>query len=145
MEPNQGFWALILALERAPPSKMAEGVGFEPTLRFPVNTLSKRAPSATRPPLLIAPSQGPRLPTSKGAMHAFVHAPFVLFSQRQGRRCHPATRTVARQPRLVRRGNTAAGSQEAGHYSHGQTPYNTPRRWGIHIILYAYLCFFSDY
>src|SRR5262245_54158190 len=33
---------------------LAEGVGFEPTLRFPVNTLSKRAPSATRPPLLIA-------------------------------------------------------------------------------------------
>jgi hypothetical protein len=33
---------------------VAEGVGFEPTLRFPVNTLSKRAPSATRPPLLIA-------------------------------------------------------------------------------------------
>ena len=31
---------------------LAEGVGFEPTLRFPVNTLSKRAPSATRPPLL---------------------------------------------------------------------------------------------
>src|SRR5664279_896329 len=31
---------------------VAEGVGFEPTLRFPVNTLSKRAPSATRPPLL---------------------------------------------------------------------------------------------
>jgi hypothetical protein len=23
---------------------LAEGVGFEPTLRFPVNTLSKRAP-----------------------------------------------------------------------------------------------------
>src|SRR5215467_2205146 len=33
---------------------MAEGVGFEPTLRFPVNTLSKRAPSATRPPLRTA-------------------------------------------------------------------------------------------
>jgi hypothetical protein len=31
--------------------RLAEGVGFEPTLRFPVNTLSKRAPSATRPPL----------------------------------------------------------------------------------------------
>ncbi len=30
---------------------MAEGVGFEPTIRFPVYTLSKRAPSATRPPL----------------------------------------------------------------------------------------------
>src|SRR6185312_5414917 len=34
------------------PKGLAEGVGFEPTLRFPVNTLSKRAPSATRPPLL---------------------------------------------------------------------------------------------
>jgi hypothetical protein len=30
---------------------VAEGVGFEPTIRFPVYTLSKRAPSATRPPL----------------------------------------------------------------------------------------------
>jgi hypothetical protein len=30
-------------------------VGFEPTLRFPVNTLSKRAPSATRPPLQTYP------------------------------------------------------------------------------------------
>src|SRR6185437_15501726 len=31
--------------------KMAERVGFEPTLEFPLNTLSKRAPSTTRPPL----------------------------------------------------------------------------------------------
>jgi hypothetical protein len=31
---------------------MAERVGFEPTLPFRVNTLSKRAPSATRPSLL---------------------------------------------------------------------------------------------
>jgi hypothetical protein len=30
---------------------VAERVGFEPTLRFLVNTLSKRAPSATRTPL----------------------------------------------------------------------------------------------
>jgi hypothetical protein len=30
---------------------MAERVGFEPTLEFPPNTLSKRAPSATRPSL----------------------------------------------------------------------------------------------
>ena len=30
---------------------MAEGVGFEPTIRFPVYTLSRRAPSTTRPPL----------------------------------------------------------------------------------------------
>ena len=30
---------------------VAERVGFEPTLPFLANTLSKRAPSATRPPL----------------------------------------------------------------------------------------------
>ena len=30
---------------------MAEGAGFEPALELPLNTLSKRAPSATRPPL----------------------------------------------------------------------------------------------
>src|SRR5271165_2804209 len=34
---------------------LAEGVGFEPTIRFPVYTLSKRAPSATRPPLRGSP------------------------------------------------------------------------------------------
>ena len=31
--------------------RLAERVGFEPTIRFPVYTLSKRAPSATRPSL----------------------------------------------------------------------------------------------
>ena len=33
-------------------NNMAERVGFEPTLEFPLNTLSKRAPSTTRPSLL---------------------------------------------------------------------------------------------
>src|SRR5256885_5469101 len=33
------------------PKMLAERVGFEPTLPFRVNTLSKRAPSATRPSL----------------------------------------------------------------------------------------------
>src|SRR6202030_932261 len=40
---------------------MAEGVGFEPTIRFPVYTLSKRAPSATRPSLrrvILLPGRG---------------------------------------------------------------------------------------
>src|SRR6185312_14860176 len=41
---------------------LAEGVGFEPTLRLPVNTLSKRAPSTARPPLRDA-SIGARGPT----------------------------------------------------------------------------------
>src|SRR6185437_2881963 len=52
---------------------MAERVGFEPTLRFPVNTLSKRAPSATRPPLHHSKTQeGARLFTSKRAHRALV-------------------------------------------------------------------------
>ena len=36
----------------SPIRKLAERVGFEPTLEFPLNTLSKRAPSTTRPSLL---------------------------------------------------------------------------------------------
>ena len=32
---------------------MAERMGFEPMIEFPLYTLSKRAPSTTRPPLLI--------------------------------------------------------------------------------------------
>jgi hypothetical protein len=43
---NRGF-------DIPPLEGLAEGVGFEPTIRFPAYTLSKRAPSATRPPLRI--------------------------------------------------------------------------------------------
>ena len=32
---------------------LAEGAGFEPAIPFPVYTLSRRAPSTTRPPLRI--------------------------------------------------------------------------------------------
>jgi hypothetical protein len=35
---------------------MAEGEGFEPSIRFPVYTLSRRAPSTTRPPLQCEPA-----------------------------------------------------------------------------------------
>src|SRR5216683_3475681 len=45
---------------------LAEGVGFEPTLRFPVNTLSKRAPSATRPPLHCVTMKVQRLTPRRG-------------------------------------------------------------------------------
>ena len=38
---------------------MAEGEGFEPSKRVNVYTLSKRAPSATRPPLLEIGHSGP--------------------------------------------------------------------------------------
>jgi hypothetical protein len=38
--------------KRVRENRLAERVGFEPTLEFPLNTLSKRAPSTTRPSLL---------------------------------------------------------------------------------------------
>src|ERR1019366_1492272 len=41
---------------------MAERVGFEPTLPFRVNTLSKRAPSATRPSLRRKPGKDDSFP-----------------------------------------------------------------------------------
>src|SRR3954466_6943996 len=54
--------------------KLAERVGFEPTLPVKVNTLSKRAPSATRPSLreqeegaFAAPSNDCNCPVSKTA------------------------------------------------------------------------------
>src|ERR1700710_3002821 len=43
--PRSGLWRMKTL------RVLAEGVGFEPTIRFPVYTLSKRAPSATRPSL----------------------------------------------------------------------------------------------
>src|SRR5262249_58506074 len=82
---------------------LAEGVGFEPTLRFPVNTLSKRAPSATRPPLLIGPIFRPYLCTSKRATCAFVPATFLigcrkrrLLKRRNGGQAFSGARTPSR-------------------------------------------------
>src|SRR5271168_3158016 len=37
-------------------SLLAEGAGFEPAIQFPAYTLSRRAPSAARPPLHVASS-----------------------------------------------------------------------------------------
>src|SRR5258708_8837020 len=62
------------------PDCVAERVGFEPTLPFRVNTLSKRAPSATRPSLRLGSrdgncsgnlSQVPRLPHTFSALFDF--------------------------------------------------------------------------
>ena len=47
--PKVAFIKTINGLKR----KLAERKGFEPLLRFHVNSLSKRAPSATQPPLRI--------------------------------------------------------------------------------------------
>ena len=49
---NRGEWIERLPLyKRLTRNELAERVRFELTLEFPLNTLSKRAPSATRPPL----------------------------------------------------------------------------------------------
>ena len=52
-EPGAAGEILSEAKDPRPPIQLAERVGFEPTLPFRVNTLSKRAPSATRPSLRI--------------------------------------------------------------------------------------------
>jgi hypothetical protein len=41
-------------------SQLAEREGFEPSIRLPVYTRSRRAPSTTRPPLLLQSLEGPR-------------------------------------------------------------------------------------
>src|SRR5579864_8016190 len=48
-------WVAVNSLKA---KELAERVGFEPTLPFRVNTLSKRAPSATRPSLRRQSIQG---------------------------------------------------------------------------------------
>ena len=47
--------------------KMAERKGFEPSIPFPVYSLSRGAPSTTRPPL-----RGPHLPCFGGALQGRV-------------------------------------------------------------------------
>ena len=53
---------------------LAERVGFEPTLEFPLNTLSKRAPSATRPSLRLKSVEGTTLSeaASRSAFNIFL-------------------------------------------------------------------------
>jgi hypothetical protein len=46
---------------RCPALVLAEGAGFEPAIRLPVYTLSRRAPSTTRPPLRSMRRPGARL------------------------------------------------------------------------------------
>src|SRR6266481_987998 len=58
--PGMSFtvWTTVWMVSKPLKTKrLAERVGFEPTLEFPLNTLSKRAPSATRPSLRRATSQ----------------------------------------------------------------------------------------
>src|SRR5439155_5671057 len=54
-DPESGSWNSINSFILI---NMAERVGFEPTLPFRVNTLSKLAPSPTRPSLLMGLAAG---------------------------------------------------------------------------------------
>ena len=47
------LWEVTEYLRTVVDKEVAEGEGFEPSIRFPAYTLSKRAPSATRPPLQV--------------------------------------------------------------------------------------------
>src|SRR3954470_19742685 len=87
-------------------NSMAERVGFEPTLPFRVNTLSKRAPSATRPSLRVlvkeAVSQQPGLQLYFNVLGHEVRCgapalPATLADARRTRRTHPdlSLRTLA--------------------------------------------------
>ena len=76
------YWILRTAANNCE-QMLAEGVGFEPTLRFPVNTLSKRAPSATRPPLRIGPASQVHISSlHQNATRAFARQPTFLTRQR---------------------------------------------------------------
>ena len=70
------WFVKVLARDRrlSVPGVLAEGAGFEPAIRFPVYTLSRRAPSTARPPLqraLHISSEGeaiaPAAPRAQGA------------------------------------------------------------------------------
>src|SRR5690606_15019784 len=70
---------------------VAEGGGFEPPIRFPVYTLSRRAPSTTRPPLrrrpmfagragnILESNENARLQTRVREINASIHPPAIAY------------------------------------------------------------------
>src|SRR5690606_13126496 len=72
-------------------AKLAEGGGFEPPIRFPVYTLSRRAPSTTRPPLrrrpmfagragnILESNENARLQTRVREINASIHPPAIAY------------------------------------------------------------------
>src|ERR1700736_4889641 len=87
---------------------LAEGVGFEPTLRFPVNTLSKRALPPTRPPLHCAAATAHANFTSRRAPKArwcaFSHSATPPLRRRDNAhiRRRRGARTIVRATGLTR-------------------------------------------
>jgi hypothetical protein len=72
---------------------LAEGAGFEPAIRFPAYTLSRRAPSAARPPLRIA---------LVDASSAHITAPRRRASQWVGDEARNGSRLIRVAPSAVR-------------------------------------------
>jgi hypothetical protein len=75
---------------------MAERVGFEPTLPFRVNTLSKRAPSATRPSLRRRVGTGSRVLRQEPQAAPFVLCHFLLDSMMPS--AQPASQVAGGKP-----------------------------------------------
>jgi hypothetical protein len=88
-----------LGWRTGPGARLAEGVGFEPTIRFPVYTLSKRAPSATRPPL-----RARRAQYSGGLRHDNPHGtgPIAKPQPTPAAMMEPPARSVVNRQSLMR-------------------------------------------
>ncbi len=97
---------------------MAEGAGFEPAIRFPVYTLSRRAPSTTRPPLRTGTSGAAstcdrhrRRPASRAATYRGCAASAISIRGRVEALAKPPVRRPALAPGnaagLHRRGSRA--------------------------------------
>jgi hypothetical protein len=86
-DPDRNFAFLFRDLAQW----MAEGAGFEPAIRFPVYTLSRRAPSTTRPPLqheplgLSEPSNPPFGTGRSGSPLASAERPCIAESGQKAR------------------------------------------------------------
>ena len=80
---------------------MADGVGFEPTRRLPAYTRSRRAPSTTRPPILVARA-------SEGARGSF-DSPLPRRGAFDHSATHPSRSRQPRRTRVFRFAASAAG------------------------------------
>ena len=80
---------------------MAERVGFEPTIEFPLYTRSRRAPSTTRPPLQIALSDGSLYRSDRRAQGPAPAPEGFISSRPSSCRAGRASRQPIRRPALT--------------------------------------------
>ncbi len=93
--------------------RLAEGVGFEPTIRFPVYTLSRRAPSTTRPPLRKLPTSPSRKSRQEMTSIATASGSFSLPPTRRCITSEAAAESPPRPPLHHLRGRRCIPSEAA--------------------------------